>query len=86
MAVILRSDAVAPDERVEFIREAIWTGVLPVEIDWQQSAEELDLVCRIAMAGPLNFSSARSADRRGRVLAGDAETGLWRPGCRAELT
>ena len=64
MAVILRSDAVAPDERVEFIREAIWTGVLPVEIDWQQSAEELDLVCRIAMAGPLNFSSARSAANR----------------------
>ena len=64
MAVILRSDDIAPNDRVEFIREAIWTGVLPVEIDWQQSAEELDLVCRIAMAGPLNFSSARSATNR----------------------
>ena len=64
MAVILRSDDIAPNDRVEFIREAICTGVLPVEIDWQQSAEELDLVCRIAMAGPLNFSSARSATNR----------------------
>ncbi|GAA3699079.1 helix-turn-helix domain-containing protein [Microlunatus aurantiacus] len=73
MAVILRSDAIAPGDRVEFIREAIWQGVLPVEIDWQQSPEELELICRIAVAGPLNFSSARSATngiRRTSRLAG----------------
>ena len=61
MAVTLRSEDIAPPDRVEFIREAIWSGVLPVEIDWQQPAEELDLICRIAMAGQLNVSSARSA-------------------------
>ena len=29
MAVTLRSADIAPNDRVEFIREAIWTGVLP---------------------------------------------------------
>ena len=61
MGLVLRSADLPTGDRVEFIRSAIWDGVLPVEIDWGHGAQDIDLVCRLAVAGPLNFSSARSS-------------------------
>ena len=36
--------------------------MLPVEIRWDRPADQIDLRCRLATAGPLNFNSARSSD------------------------
>ncbi|MET0695076.1 MAG: helix-turn-helix domain-containing protein [Propionibacteriaceae bacterium] len=60
MGMVLRTTEVPPRDREEFIRTTIWDHVLPVEIHWEQSPSDIDLVCRLAIAGPLNFSSARS--------------------------
>lgn len=78
MGTVLRSADLPPADRVEFIREAIWSSVLPIEIDWEQPPDELDdLVCRLSVAGPLNFSSARSSTngfrRTGRLARVDHE-------------
>lgn len=61
MSVVLEAGSIPPQDREEVIRDAIWQGVLPVEIDWHQPPEAIDVVCRLAVAGPLNFSSARSS-------------------------
>jgi AraC-like DNA-binding protein len=64
MSLVLRSTDLPVLDRVEFIRSAIWEGVLPVEIDWNQRPQDIELVCRLAVAGPLNFSSARASGNR----------------------
>jgi hypothetical protein len=64
MSLVLRSTDLPVPDRVEFIRSAIWEGVLPVEIDWNQRPQDIELVCRLAVAGPLNFSSARASGNR----------------------
>ena len=60
MSLVLRSDDLPPDDRIELIRDAIWAGVLPVEIDYDRPAAQIEVLCRVAQAGPVNFSSARS--------------------------
>lgn len=60
MSLVLRSDDLPPDDRIEIIREAIWAGVLPVEIDYDRPGPQIEVLCRVAEAGPVNFSSARS--------------------------
>ena len=62
MSVVLNSDDLPVDERVDAIHEAICAGVLPVEIRWDRPADQIDLRCRLATAGPLNFNTARSSD------------------------
>lgn len=81
MGVVLRTSELPPEDRVEVVREAIWNHVLPVELEFDQSGEDLDLVCRLATAGPLNFSSARSTataiHRTARLARGDHEARLF---------
>lgn len=81
MSVVLRSADLAPADRVDLIRDAIWASVLPVEISWQQRPEDIDLVCRMAVAGPLNFSSARSSTnglrRTGRLARVDHDPQIF---------
>jgi len=60
MSLVLRSDDMPPDDRIETIREAVWAGVLPVEIDYDRPADRIEVVCRVAEAGPITLSSARS--------------------------
>jgi len=60
MSLVLRSDDLPPDDRIEIIRDAIWAGVLPVEIDYDRPAADIEVLCRVSEAGPVNFSSARS--------------------------
>ena len=60
MALVLRSDDLPPDDRIEIIRDAIWTTVMPVEIDYDRPGSQIEVLCRLAEAGPVNFSSARS--------------------------
>ena len=60
MSLVLRSDDLPPDDRIEIIRDAIWTGVLPVEIDYDRPGPQIEVLCRSREAGPVNFSSARS--------------------------
>ena len=62
MSIVLNSDDMPVVERVDAIHEAICAGVLPVEIRWDRPADQIDLCCRLATAGPLNFNSARSSD------------------------
>lgn len=62
MSIVLNSDDMPVAERVDTIHEAICAGVLPVEIRWDRPADQIDLHCRLATAGPLNFNSARSSD------------------------
>lgn len=72
MALVLRSDDLPPDDRIEIIRDAIWTTVMPVEIDYDRPGPQIEVFCRLAEAGPVNFSSARStptALRRTPALA-----------------
>ena len=60
MSLVLRSDDLPPDDRIEIIRDAIWTEVMPVEIDYDRPGPQIEVFCRLATAGPVNFSSARS--------------------------
>ncbi|KQR17461.1 helix-turn-helix domain-containing protein [Cellulomonas sp. Leaf334] len=60
MSLVLRSDDLPPDDRIEIIREAIWTEVMPVEISYDRPGPQIEVVCRLATAGSVNFSSARS--------------------------
>jgi len=60
LSLVLRSDDLPPDHRVELIRDAIWAGVLPVEIDYDRPGPQIEVLCRVAQAGPVNVSSARS--------------------------
>ena len=60
MSLVLRSDDLPPDDRIEIIRDAIWTGVMPVEIDYDRPGPQIEVLCRLADVGPVNFSSARS--------------------------
>jgi len=62
MSLVLRSDDLPPDDRIEIIRDAIWTGVMPVEIDYDRHHPglQIEVLCRLADVGPVNFSSARS--------------------------
>ncbi len=62
MSIVLNSDDMPVAERVDAIHEAICAGVLPVEIRWDRPADQIDLRCRLATSGPLNFNSARSSD------------------------
>ena len=62
MSIVLRSEDMPVVERVDAIHEAICAGVLPVEIRWDRPADQIDLWCRLATAGPLNFNTARSSD------------------------
>jgi AraC-like DNA-binding protein len=64
MGLVLRSADLPTEDRAEVIRGAICDGVLPVEIDWEYGAQHIDFVCRLAIAGPLNFSSARASPDR----------------------
>lgn len=81
MGLVLRSADILARDRVEFIRAAIWDSVLPVEIAWEQEPEDIDLVCRMAIAGPLNFSSARSSTngihRTGRLARIDHDPRIF---------
>src|SRR4051794_36558172 len=60
MSLVLRSDDLPPEDRIAYIREAIWAGVLPVEIDYDRPSADIEVLCRVAQVGPVNFSSARS--------------------------
>ncbi|NUU19176.1 helix-turn-helix domain-containing protein [Cellulomonas humilata] len=60
MSLVLRSDDLPPDDRIEIIHDAIWAGVLPVEIDYDRPGPQIEVLCKVAQAGPVNFSSARS--------------------------
>ena len=62
MSIVLNSNDMPVSERVDAIHDAICTGVLPVEIRWDRPADEIDLWCRLATAGPLNYNTARSSD------------------------
>ena len=62
MSIVLNSDDLPVVDRVDAIHEAICAGVLPVEIRWDRPADQIDLWCRLATAGPLNFNTARSSD------------------------
>ena len=62
MSIVLRSEDMPVVERVDAIHDAICAGVLPVEIRWDRPADQIDLWCRLATAGPLNFNTARSSD------------------------
>jgi AraC-like DNA-binding protein len=62
MSIVLSSDDMPATDRVDAIHEAICAGVLPVEIRWDRPADQIDLWCRLATAGPLNFNTARSSD------------------------
>ena len=72
MSVTLNSEDLPVVDREAAIHEAICAGVLPVEIRWDRPAEQIDLTCRLATAGPLNFNTARSSDNA-----------LWRTGRQA---
>jgi len=60
MSLVLRSEDLPPDDRIELIRDAIWAGVLPVEIEYDRPGPQIEVLCRVADAGPVNLSSARS--------------------------
>jgi AraC-like DNA-binding protein len=59
---VLNADDLPVIDREAAIHEAICAGVLPVEIRWDRPARQIDLRCRLAAAGPLNFNTARSSD------------------------
>ena len=61
MSVELRADVIPATDRVEVIHEAVCRGVLPVDIAWADEAPDIELAFRLAVAGPLNVSSATSS-------------------------
>ncbi|MDO9456241.1 helix-turn-helix domain-containing protein [Nocardioides sp.] len=81
MSVVLNSDDMPVIDREAMIHEAICSGVLPVEIRWDRPADRIDLHCRLATAGPLNFNSARSSDnalwRTARQARSDHEPSVF---------
>lgn len=81
MSILLSSDDLPVAERVDAIHEAICSGVLPVEIRWDRPAEQIDLTCKLAVSGPLNFNTARSSDnslwRTARQARSDHEPNVF---------
>lgn len=62
MSVLLNAEDLPVPDREAAIHAAICEGVLPVDIRWDRPAKQIDLRCRLATAGPLNYNTARSSD------------------------
>lgn len=63
MTVVLNSRELAAADRVEVIHDLVCSGVLPVEIAWDEPSRA-EVMFRVATSGRLNFSSAVSHDNQ----------------------
>lgn len=81
MSIVLSSEDIPVVDRVDTIHDAICSGVLPVEIRWDRPAEQIDLTCKLAVTGPVNFNTARSSDnslwRTARQARSDHEPNIF---------
>src|ERR1700712_4856066 len=61
MTLTLSIEEIAERDRVDFLYETIWNNVLPVEMTFAPDPADIDVEFRVAEAGPINVSWARSS-------------------------